>query len=318
MSKKTVPTQERRIKRPHTVSREILGGFAQSSISAKKGKIFLLDRTTRKAAPMAIRNCFTLPGFMPPGVDARKEAEWSVIERWIPPSLNALFEWADGGQPPDDETVSRITDIIALHWARTPAMIIAHDNVSAPRVQAVLNRLDRDDVRNNVFRQLTGLEPVGYQASLIAESHIKESVSEVVMDSWIALVDRSIEYARNKFRRGYLHLGIAQEGDFIIGDAPVITMKKGHAGLGVHQGVALGDATSIIMPFSSRIIVGLKSKEHEVVKLSAQQVSEVNSRQKKSFIRQIGVPPNSVDAMNLAALAGPGGLIPQSDTSSGT
>lgn len=312
MIKKTVGTQESRIK-PHTVSREILGGFAQSSISAKKGKIFLLDRTTRKAAPMAIRNSFTLPGFLPPCVDAQKEAEWSVIEKWIPPSINALFEWADGGQPPDDEMVSRITDIIALHWARTPAMIIAHESVTAPRVRAVLNRLDRDDVRENVFRQLTGLEPAGYEAALIADGHIQDSVSEAVMDTWITLVERSFEYARNRLRRGYLHLGIAQEGHFIIGDAPVITMKDGHDGFGVHQGVALGDATSIVMPFSSSLIVGLKSKQHEMVKLSAQQVSEVNRRQKKSFIRQIGLPPNSVDAVNLAALAGPGGLIPQSD-----
>jgi hypothetical protein len=92
-------------------------------------------------------------------------------------------------------------------------------------------------------------------------------------------------------RKWSVQFGHAPAGsDFIISDAPVITMKRGHGGVGPHQAVALGDANEICMPLSPTVIVGFGPAGRNL-HLTADAVDRYNDLQMRARLRWLGCAP---------------------------
>lgn len=85
--------------------------------------------------------------------------------------------------------------------------------------------------------------------------------------------------ARKMFARSAIQVGFTPPGsELVLGDAPVLVMKDGDPGVGPHHGVALGDASQIVMPITPRILLAL-GPTASVVTMTPDVVRWYNDRQ---------------------------------------
>ncbi len=54
-----------------------------------------------------------------------------------------------------------------------------------------------------------------------------------------------------------LEILTVQDGEFLIGDVPALTVRAGHAGVGVMGGIALAEAQSVLLPLGPRHVAAL-------------------------------------------------------------
>ncbi len=108
--------------------------------------------------------------------------------------------------------------------------------------------------------------------------------------------------AREYFSTLAIQVGYAGSGDFLIGDAPVLTPRRDAPGMGPHQGVGLMQAIEICMPLSPNIIICL-ARRPGIRNLSSEQVDYYNTQQLKAFIRYVGCRPGGPSDSQLRAVA---------------
>lgn len=97
--------------------------------------------------------------------------------------------------------------------------------------------------------------------------------------------------AQRMFRQWSVQVGYAEPGsDFIISDAPVVTLKRDAIGVGPHQSVALGDANEICMPVSPTVLVAA-GPEPKILDLTAKAVERYNDLQHIARVRWLGCRP---------------------------
>jgi hypothetical protein len=63
--------------------------------------------------------------------------------------------------------------------------------------------------------------------------------------------------AKERVNKHPIEIGIAQEGEFLIGDAPAQSYRTGHPGVGPLGGVPWGRASTFMMPLGRRYVLGL-------------------------------------------------------------
>ena len=192
----------------------------------------------------------------------------------------------------DPAIVDLLRDILAMHWARSPATKAVHEQVGHDVFQESRLKYARDpELLGRVFRWRTGgLYPAGVSSLLWANDELHRLPPEV-LEQWFAERNAAhYQEARDHFANLQVQIGYADGADFLIGDVPVVTRKPGHPGLGPHQDVALKDANTVSMPLSPNIIIAL-ANEPAIERLSAEHVAHFNQMQTKSFIRFIGCRP---------------------------
>lgn len=139
---------------------------------------------------------------------------------------------------------------------------------------------------------------------------MSDRLEEVIAEEWPSFLDRSFIFARNRFRNAGLVVGVADEGRFFtIGDAPVITFGDKHDGLGPHQRMALGEARTVVMPLTPRLLVSMESGGYSVQKLNSQAVTRVNDLQERRYVHQYGAVVGSAEAQKLMNQADKRGII---------
>lgn len=283
----SVPT-----KRQHTVSQVVLRQFAADSL------LSLYDGDAQRFIKKGPRAAFHIQfdRYDPFGA----EDLWGETEKYLPKMYRALASRTALGNP---EVEDLIRKVVALHWARSSAMRAAHKVATEKVKQRSIEGLAQnpDFLRRAMYR-LTGLHASGEQALQWFNEQIHErAVAESSEEWWSERNAIHFGEAQKKMAKWEVQIGYAPTAsDFIISDAPVVTLKRGHDGVGPHQGVALGDAIEICMPLGSNVMVRLGPAPKEL-DLVVDAVNRYNDLQKRARIRWLGCRPGGPSDRDLRA-----------------
>ena len=191
----------------------------------------------------------------------------------------------------DEAAVSTLIDLMAVHWVRSPAIRLAHERIADAVIKDSFRKYESQaPLLSQAYSQRTGLvaSTAGELEWTNAQLH---NVTPQVREKWWSdRAEVNFTQAREIFGRSCLQIGYARAGDFLIGDAPVITRKTDHDGLGPHQGVAIGDASEICMPIDPALIIAL-GPVPAMVELDRAAVERYNSFQLRAFQRWLGSRP---------------------------
>jgi hypothetical protein len=193
------------------------------------------------------------------------------------------------------EHIATVKDAIALHFVRSIQMATVHK--WAWQMAKAANRqelLDQPELLETLFRAQVGLHAAGLEALELAAETSHASTQELV-DSG-AMFRARIEYIYAKTRDMIDSSGIQiakpTHGEFLIGDILAVTVKKGLPGVGVLGGVALGEATTVLLPLGRYCCAAL-SRTDEIIRLDYDAVQIVNKKQLQAAYQYIYFHPAS-------------------------
>ena len=268
----------------HTVSRVVLRQFAMG----RNKSLTVYDRTKGRVfrtGPGAVFKCSKFIAH-----DAQEaENRWGLVETRLPKAYLAV----ESRQALEDPaTLDILRDVLALHWARSPATRALHEKVGDEVLrESRLSYARQPEVLRQLFRARTGgLHPGGIEALQWVNEDLHRIPPDTMNRFFAERNAVHYQQAREYFARFQIQIGYASQGEFLIGDAPVVTLKHGHNGRGPHQGVPLLEADEVVMPISPDVVIGL-ARQAEVITLTPEQVTRVNEYQWQSFIRYIGCRP---------------------------
>ncbi|MFJ1512793.1 DUF4238 domain-containing protein [Cellulosimicrobium funkei] len=278
--------------RQHTVSQIVLRQFTVGSVMTlhdAKQQIFL------SKGPRA---GFHIPFDQHDPMGS--EELWGRTETRIPKMYAALGARREVNTP----TVEAIVrDVLALHWARSAAMRLAHEHLTEQVSQRSMAELaNAPELLRRAMLKSTGLHPFGPGALEWFNRDVHGRVVRENREAWWS--ERNAHHlaeARRIMDQWPLQFGYAPLGsDLIISDAPVVTRKPGHDGCGPHQGVALGEATEIVMPLSPTVLVGM-GPEPKTLALTPESVQRFNEYQIRARVRWLGCRPSGTADRTLRA-----------------
>jgi hypothetical protein len=82
------------------------------------------------------------------------------------------------------------------------------------------------------------------------------------------------------------------QGEFLIGDIPALTMRHDQVRVGVRNGIALGDANTVLLPLGPHHLAAL-GRADIIATISADQVDRLNSLQVQAADRYVYFRPGS-------------------------
>jgi Protein of unknown function (DUF4238) len=286
----TAPAVVQIPRRQHTVSKVVLKRFAAQSSNAANRLITVLDRdrgTVDRVAPgHPVFKIDMFDAHDPRGAEAR----WQPIESKLNDAYRAVEDRTILGKP---ELLELLSDLMALHWVRSPALRLASDRVTREVVSASMEAMAHyPEMLGILHRRRTGLEPAGPEALRVENARLhalRPGVREQMFSESLA---RHFETARQRFRQSHIQIGYVPAGghDLVIGDAPVILVDTLERGYGPHHGVAIGDANDVFMPISPTAMLAL-GPEPGAVDLPDEFVLQYNAYQIQSFVHWLAAKP---------------------------
>ena len=232
--------------RPHLVSRVILRRFCDEDHLLSR--CALAHVHVRRVGPDGVFRTARLH----PDDPSLFEARWKDVEDSLPAALAAVDDGTVLAKP---DLVVVLRQCIAIHMARSGDLLRVHDLATAVFRDAILPRLRSDPrIRDRFRREHFGLEPAGPEAMEIEALRAIEEARGQVEDSGFHAerMLESYDEALKVVDGNGLQVGVAAEGEFLIGDAPAQTLREGHDGVGPLGGVPWSKATTIVMPIGRR------------------------------------------------------------------
>src|SRR4051794_6290614 len=143
----------------------------------------------------------------------------------------------------------------------------------------------RPDLVSTEFRRRFQIDPAGPEAlNIVLDEALSRIAPPVTERVFREKVEEYYRRASTYFRNYAIQVGYTMSPGLAIADAPVITASSKKVGLGPHQGVALMEADYIVMPISSRRLIGL-GPEPGVIHLDKAAVAEMNRLQTEACLR---------------------------------
>ncbi|WP_155341408.1 DUF4238 domain-containing protein [Acrocarpospora corrugata] len=252
------------VKKQHLVSKVLLKRFTAPDAKSGDMKLasFDLDHPGARTQLKAPTEVGYRTDFVP--VDSRSlEDLWGETERMVP----AVLADIDRGEPfalPGNADVLR--NLIAIHLVRSHHYKAVHESSYLRTRQALrANMLGprRELVQAEALRRM-GLYLHGSALEVFLDGVLNESapargfVSGQLLRTSIEEMFRKI---RNFISEWEPELLIAENGQFIMGDSPAITLRwpSGHPNLNepVQFNVAIGDAHAVVLPIGPKHLVAL-------------------------------------------------------------
>jgi hypothetical protein len=273
----------------HLVSQVILRRFADA------GQVLRINLETGKTELRNPARVMYQTRFI--SADAKgAEDLWGSVETALRPALDALdsdtlFE--------NRKHISAVKDCMALHFARSHIMIWTRRAAmkrAAAKLREVLINEQRDWLARRFFVK-HGHFPVGGKAlEAAANEFIEEAAPQVDnAESFSASVKRVFAEVKQRFGSSGLEIGRPEHdaGEFLIGDAPALTLKGGSMVGGPHGGVTLDDANTVMMPLGPKHVASLGQRDMALPQFSSKHVAMVNEAQVLSAFKEVCLRPNS-------------------------
>ncbi|MEU8789755.1 DUF4238 domain-containing protein [Streptomyces sp. NPDC048643] len=286
------PQANANVRHQHVISQVLLREFAMPGkrVSGRHVQPYDLRHPERRLKTRAPRGVAQIENFVP-FASASLEDLWGAVERELPNALDAV-KAGDAFNDPHIGTVLR--DLIALHYVRSQHyrelfhrlfVETYHEQRrwlltdGAPRLQAAV--LER-----------TGLHTAGPQG-LAARA---DEVLDVMMTTYHngsllrVRIEDSFGKARQFISRTPLEILEPEDGEFLIGDNPALTVR--HRDDLLLYSMALGDAHSTVLPIGPRYMLALGPADRYATASKAD-VDRMNVLQIKASRRYVYTRPGS-------------------------
>ena len=267
----------RHVHEQHVVSRVLLKEFSSVMPKGRRVESYRLDTGTSKATGLGQAGVKT---DLLPLASASAEELWRDAENRMGRILAKGALTLDSLRDPS--LVQTINDIIALHYARSLAVVAMGDQI----FENV-----RTQLKSNLVEHLGGAGFLKSGGGLyVRGSDVVDGVVErVLRDSSTARLVRSggwrrvrMEHlyvdARDALRPLQISLLRAREKEFLIGDVPVITIRDSPRSFGIMGGVPIGRAEGIFLPLGPSLLA-FSATQAAVFDADPEVVDEINSIQ---------------------------------------
>lgn len=258
--------------RQHTVTKSLLKAFSDTTGNVA---VYNAERHLRQLKPPGA-GIFTTKF---DSYDSRgSEDFWNSFETNFPRAMQKIRQRSALDDP---DAVGILKDLMAVHWARSPAIMVARDLAVDAMVEGSKRKMldEHPGMVSRALRERTGL----VVAPRSAMQWIVDTTHERVVDANQAMWHSqrnpvNFKAARDYFETLELQVAYVQSGDLVISDCPVITARNDRPGTGPHQGVALMDADHLVMPLAPDVLLGL-GQASAVMNLMDEGVNFYNSLQ---------------------------------------
>ncbi|MFF9281114.1 DUF4238 domain-containing protein [Streptomyces griseosporeus] len=284
----------RRVVRQHLVSQVLLKRFTMPGTRGSGWQLlpFDLDHPDRNHKLKGPGGCGWIENFV--NYDSSTaEAIWGRIEKRAPEAFAAV----DSGTPFDNPDHAEILrDMVALHLVRSHRYRDMHRDAFKTVRQDVLQGLMlnySEQLCKEALRK-TGLQLTGPQGLEAFADRLIES-SEPAQDHasgklFRGNIEEMFRKVRAKIAVWQLEVITPQEGQFLIGDTPAITLRRG--GSGTQYGMAIGDAHTMVLPLGPHRLLALGPQNCEIL-ASKELVDELNAVQVLAAKRYVYMHPRS-------------------------
>ena len=294
----------------HVISQALLRRFAARQGMKDNQICYLSTKYSDKVQLGGPNQCGKVRDFVRHGSDSLEKV-WKNVEDKLPDTFEAIDS---GTALQDEQHIDRIKDLIALHLVRnTQLSVVANRALKQSEAQTRANIARNPDLLRRYFLYKHGLEP----ASL---SDFRRATDEFVQESGKTIYDGTFFRARieDQYRRVRaafqvfgIHIGVAKSGEFLIGDASALTMRRDTWASGFVQGIAIGDAHSVVLPVGPKVIVGIAS-DNTQEEISLEAIEGLNRRQVYAAHDYVYFRPGSgLERFTRSALSRKGDDIPE-------
>lgn len=278
----------------HVVSKVVLKRFAARA-GQHKGLIvpFNLDYPQARHAPRGPDGCGKIKNFVPVA-SASLEQVWKPTED----ALHDVFKSLDESRLFEEPAhLAVIKDAIALHYVRSTKVRDIHqtifDNVSSVTRGWWLN--ERRPLLDHAYYERYRLYPAGEQTREAFIDEVMEPFSTAAESGALfrARVEEIFAIARampSKF--GGVEIVQPEEGEFLIGDVPALTVRHDQLTVGVRAGIALGDANTVIFPLGPHHLAAL-GPANQIGTVPKRTVDRLNAMQVEAAHRYVYFRPGS-------------------------
>lgn len=223
------------------------------------------------------------------------EKLWRLAEDRMPEAYLAIENRSLFDKP---ELVALLKDCIALHWARSPHARDRSDANFARVKEAQANSLITNwpnDLARSFQERHGGIIPVGPGGlRMIIEELQAPLTADVESGRWFSgRVPRFFERARMLAASRQLTVVVAIDGDFVLGDVPVVLL--GHSKTDEPE-VAFGEAELALLPIDPHYLLVLGAGDGWA-EFDRAQVEEVNKCQVQWARRYVYFQPGSTTAV---------------------
>jgi hypothetical protein len=187
-----------------------------------------------------------------------------------------------------------LRDCLAIHLARSNVLMRV-DDLAMRKSRPGIEQWAADDPRliARYRQEHHGLYPTLQEARRYAARMVDDELSRI--EATPDLADRflAIYAVATKHVNGHpIEIGLAQEGEFLIGDAPAQSYRTGHPGVGPLGGVPWGKASTFMMPLGRRYVMGL-GRAPAYLDLDRSMVDRLNAYQVVAAHKQVVWHPDA-------------------------
>jgi hypothetical protein len=235
----------------HVVSRVILRRFCNDANLLTR--LNVQYRATRLTGP----DGFGREPRLHPANTGAFEAKWKDVEDRLPEALRALD---DGRLLAEPDALLAIKDCLAVHMARSKIIPAIDDRMADAISERLAERMsDHPGIEDSFRRRHRGLVPAGSEARRMeAAAIVDEQIEAFRQSSWAAdSMLRWYDEARKMVGAVQIEIWEARGGEFLIGDVPAPSIKRGHPRVGPLGGVPWRGANTIFMPLGRRHVIAL-------------------------------------------------------------
>ncbi|MEU0037004.1 DUF4238 domain-containing protein [Streptomyces sp. NPDC006333] len=284
----------RKVSRQHLVSQVLLKRFTMLGAAGSGWQLipFDLDHPDRHHKLKGPRECGWIQDFV--AFDSGSvEDLWRQVEN----QAREAFDAVDAGTPFDNPDHAEILrDLVVLHLVRSHRYQKVHRDAFVKVREDVLHGLTQgytDELRR-VARRETGLHLTGPQALGAFAERLIES-SEPAQDHvsgklFRVSIEEMFQKVRAKVASWQLEVISPQQGQFLIGDTPAITLRRDNGG--TQYGMAVGDATTIVLPIGPYHLIAL-GPQNRTFQVPKALVDELNAVQILAATRYVYFHPRS-------------------------
>ncbi|MEV6110468.1 DUF4238 domain-containing protein [Streptomyces sp. NPDC051940] len=282
------------VSRQHVVSKVLLKQFTAPGPRSSGNQLvaFDLKYPERHHKLKTPRQCGWVRDFISFDPDSAEDL-WRQIEQRVPEVFSALNA---GAYFDDPRLVEVLRDLIAVHMVRSHWYLEVHQQSykrAYDRLRVGLLRDHSERVRAEALRE-TGLHLTTPGALAAYVDRVMEGsvpAREYVSGKMFRI---SIEDMFNKIREAIGDWGLEivrpQQGEFLIGDTPAMTLRRESDTW--TYGVALGDASTVVLPLGPKCLVALGA-DNASASIPLQSVYEINVVQVLAAQRHVFFRPGS-------------------------
>ena len=219
---------------------------------------------------------------------------WKSIEDKVGPAIAAV---ADGTIYREGQLAQALKDLVALHVVRSTSATEMWSRAiqRSEHLRGLLDAIDDPVILRGHYEDRTGLIAVGNEALEIERAHLVSEVERRLGQGGEAFTDNleeHLEQVRVYFTDRTFEIGVAREGELLIGDVPALTVDHERRAVGFLQGVPLDQADSLVFPLTPTLVFA-GGGEPAYRDLTRASVDNVNRVQVAGALRRVYFRPGS-------------------------